>query len=113
MVRELRDMGVEAAVSVWPSVEMSSENFAEVLDRGYLVQVDTGVRLSMRSADWTIFFDATNPHARQYVWEKCKKSYYDAGIRYLWLDAAEPQYPSWLNYGAQSYRCLLYTSRCV
>ena len=104
MVRELRDMGVEAAVSVWPSVEMSSENFAEMLDRGYLVQVDTGVRLSMRSADWTIFFDATNPQARQYVWEKCKKSYYDAGIRYLWLDAAEPQYPSWLNYGAQSYR---------
>ena len=104
MVRELRDMGVEAAVSVWPSVEVSSENFAEMLDRGYLVQVDTGVRLSMRSADWTIFFDATNPQARQYVWEKCKKSYYDAGIRYLWLDAAEPQYPSWLNYGAQSYR---------
>lgn len=104
MVRELRDMGVEAAVSVWPSVELDSENFAEMLDRGYLVQVDTGVRLSMRSADWTIFFDATNPQARQYVWEKCKKSYYDAGIRYLWLDAAEPQYPSWLNYGAQSYR---------
>ena len=104
MLKELKELGVEAAVSVWPSVQLSSENFGEMLAKGYLTQVDTGVRISMRSAGWTIFFDATNPEARQYVWEKCKESYYDIGIKYLWLDAAEPQYPSYLNYGAESYR---------
>lgn len=104
MLKELKALGVEAAVSVWPSVQLSSENFGEMLAKGYLTQVDTGVRISMRSAGWTIFFDATNPEARQYVWEKCKESYYDIGIKYLWLDAAEPQYPSYLNYGAESYR---------
>lgn len=104
MMKELKEMGLEAAVSVWPSVQMSSENFGEMLANGYLTQVDTGVRMSMRSAAWTIFFDATNPDARRYVWEKCKKSYYDAGVRYFWLDAAEPQYPSYLNYGSEPYR---------
>lgn len=104
MMKELRKLGVEAAVSVWPSVQLSSENFGEMLEKGYLTQVDTGVRISMRCAGWTIFYDATNPEAREYVWQKLKKNYYDVGIRYFWLDAAEPQYPSQLNYGAENYR---------
>ena len=38
----------------------------------------------------SVFFDATNPEARKYVWEKCKKNYYDYGVRLFWLDEAEP-----------------------
>lgn len=104
MMRELRELGIDAAVSVWPSVELSSNNFGEMLAKGYLTQVDTGVRMSMRSASWTIFYDATNPEANEYLWNKLKQSYYDVGIKYFWLDAAEPQYASYLNYGADSYR---------
>lgn len=36
--------------------------------------------------------DATNPRARKYVWEKCKKNYADLGIRTFWLDEAEPEF---------------------
>ncbi len=104
MMRELKEMGVEVAISVWPSVQLESEYFGEMLSKGYLVQTDTGVRLSMRTAAWTIFVDATNPEAREYLWEKLKKSYYDIGVKYFWLDAAEPQYASYLNYGAEAYR---------
>jgi alpha-D-xyloside xylohydrolase len=39
-----------------------------------------------------VFFDATNPAAREYVWGKAKKNYYDKGIRIFWLDEAEPEY---------------------
>ena len=104
MVDELRAMGVEAAVSVWPSVQVDSENFDEMMEKGYLTRADSGVRLTMLCKEWTVFYDATNPEARQYVWEKLKKGYYDYGIRYFWLDSAEPQYPSYLNYGAEVYR---------
>lgn len=104
MMRELKELGVEAAVSVWPSVQADSETFGEMYAKGYLTQVDAGVRLSMRCVSWTLFYDATNPEASRYVWEKVKKSYHDIGIKYLWLDAAEPQYASFLNYGAESYR---------
>ena len=39
-----------------------------------------------------VFFDATNPDARTYVWEKIKKNYYDQGAKLFWLDVAEPEY---------------------
>ncbi len=45
--------------------------------------------------DWfpsSIYYDATNPKAREYVWSKCKKNYYDHGIKIFWLDEAEPEY---------------------
>jgi alpha-D-xyloside xylohydrolase len=38
------------------------------------------------------FFDATNADAREYVWQKVKKNYYDKGIKIFWLDVAEPEY---------------------
>lgn len=40
----------------------------------------------------TIHYDATNPEARKYVWNKAKQNYYDKGIRVFWLDEAEPEY---------------------
>ena len=104
MTNELKQMGVDTAVSVWPTVQLDSENFGEMLEKGYLIDTDNGVRLSMRSSDWTVFFDATNPDARKFVWEKCKKSYFDTGVKYFWLDVAEPQYTCALNNGAEAYR---------
>ena len=34
----------------------------------------------------TFFFDATNPEAQAFVWEQCRKNYYQYGIRCFWLD---------------------------
>jgi alpha-D-xyloside xylohydrolase len=48
-----------------------------------------------------MFYDATNPRARAYVWEKCKKNYFDYGIRVFWLDEAEPEYGT---YDFKAYR---------
>ena len=81
MVRELRDMGIELMVSVWPQVALTSENYAEMLQQGLLVRAEYGEQIGMRFVEDSMFFDATNPRARRYVWEKCKKNYYDAGIR--------------------------------
>ena len=92
MVRELREMGVELMVSVWPTVDHRSENFAEMLEKGYLIRTDRGLRIAMDFLGNTVHFDATNPGARAYVWEKCKKNYYEKGIRIFWLDEAEPEY---------------------
>lgn len=92
MVRELKEMGVELAVSVWPTVDQRSRNYSPMADRGYLVTSDRGNAIHM---DWmgnTTFFDATHPGAQRYVWEACKQNYYDKGIRIFWLDEAEPEY---------------------
>ncbi|MDR7308401.1 alpha-D-xyloside xylohydrolase [Rhodoferax saidenbachensis] len=92
MVRELRSMGIELMVSIWPTVDKTSENYEEMLRKGYLIRTDRGIRTSMDFLGNTVFFDATNPKARQYVWEKAKTNYYDKGVRIFWLDEAEPEY---------------------
>ena len=91
MVRELKEMGIETVVSVWPTVDERSENYAEMADRGYLVRTDRG-RDTMTWMGATVYFDATNPGAQRFVWERCRENYYRKGIRCFWLDEAEPEY---------------------
>jgi len=92
MVRELDEMGIKLMVSIWPTVEGKSDNFDEMKDRGFLVSAERGEQVTMQFFNNTRFFDATNPAAREFVWDKAKKNYYDLGIRIFWLDVAEPEY---------------------
>lgn len=92
MVRELKDMGIELMVSIWPTVDKTSENYEEMLEKGYLIRTERGFRAGLDFMGATIHYDATNPDARRYVWNKAKQNYYDRGIRVFWLDEAEPEY---------------------
>jgi alpha-D-xyloside xylohydrolase len=92
MVTELRDMGVELAVSVWPQVAFDSENFAEFRRRNLLIQAERGLGAHMSFQGPSMFFDATNPEARAFVWGLCLRNYYGHGVRTFWLDEAEPEY---------------------
>lgn len=92
MVRELGALGVELMVSIWPTVDTRSDNYAEMLERGFLVGVDRGQRIHMNWMGETVFFDATHPGAREFIWARAKESYYAHGIRTFWLDEAEPEF---------------------
>lgn len=92
MIAELKDMGIELMVSIWPTVDKTSENYDEMLEKGYLVRTDRGIRTTMDFLGDTVFFDPTNPEAREFVWETVKKNYYDMGVKIFWLDEAEPEY---------------------
>ena len=92
MIRELKEMGIELMVSIWPTVDYRSENFAEMKEKGYLIRTDRGFRIAMDFQGNTVHFDATNPKARDYVWQKAKENYYEKGVKLFWLDEAEPEY---------------------
>lgn len=92
MTARLKEMGIELMVSVWPTVDPESESYGEMLEKGYLVSVDRGLRISMSFHGNVINYDATNPGARSYLWKKIKKNYYDKGVRLFWLDETEPEY---------------------
>jgi len=92
MIRELKEMGIELMVSVWPTVERGTKRYYEMLERGYLIRTERGIRISMDFQGNTVHFDATNPASRQYIWDACKQNYYDKGVRLFWLDEAEPEY---------------------
>ena len=101
LVKELNEMGIELMVSVWPQVSLASENYEEMLQQGLLVRAEYGEQIGMRFVEDNMFFDATNPRARDYVWKKVKKNYFDHGIRIFWLDEAEPEYGT---YDFKNYR---------
>ncbi len=92
MIAELKEMGIELMVSVWPTVDRESENFQEMLEKGYLIRCDRGVQIAFDFLGNNLIIDPTNPGARKYVWEKAKKNYYQKGVRIFWLDEAEPEY---------------------
>lgn len=101
MIKELKDMGIELMVSIWPTVDYRSENFDEMMNKGLLVRTDKGFRICMNFMGNTIHYDPTNPEAREYVWKKAKKNYYDKGVKIFWLDEAEPEYSV---YDFENYR---------
>jgi alpha-D-xyloside xylohydrolase len=92
MVAELRDLGVELMVSVWPQVAVDSENFAELRRNNHLVRAERGLDVQMSFQGPSMFLDVTHPGARQAVWDLCRQNYHDKGVRLFWLDEAEPEY---------------------
>ncbi|HTQ91820.1 MAG TPA: TIM-barrel domain-containing protein, partial [Streptosporangiaceae bacterium] len=98
MVAELDELGVKLMVSIWPTVNPASENYAEMADLGLLITNEHG--LGMQLASWdrgsTVrvpmsFYDATSPRARDYIWSKVRDNYLKFGIKTWWLDACEPE----------------------
>ncbi|HUX50265.1 MAG TPA: glycoside hydrolase family 31 protein [Spirochaetia bacterium] len=97
MLQELKAMGIETMVSIWPTVNADSTHFQEMLERGYLVRAENSLPVFMRFTDtydgveYLHFVDFTNPDARRYVWDIAKKNYFDRGVRLFWLDECEPE----------------------
>ncbi|SFD80560.1 alpha-D-xyloside xylohydrolase [Actinopolyspora alba] len=98
MLRELDEAGVRLMVSIWPSVNPLSENFERMSREGLLVETEAGVpyHAPWRDKGFDVempvaFYDATNPRARRFVWDRAREHYYDLGVRVWWLDACEPE----------------------
>ncbi|MCQ2588870.1 MAG: family 31 glucosidase [Treponema sp.] len=102
MCDELHAMGTKVMVSVWPSVDKKCSHYYEMLDKGYLVRTERGTNQTYDFMGDCLTFDATNPEAREYLWQICKKNYGDYGIDMFWLDNAEPDYNIY-DYGNYRY----------
>lgn len=81
MIEELDSMNVKLLVSIWPTVDLRSENYAKMTERGMLIKVDRGIRIAMDVMGNTVHADFTNPSTRDYVWDIVKKNYWDLGAR--------------------------------
>ena len=98
MMKELKEAGVELMVSVWPTVNPTNSVYKEMAELGLLAQTVRGVQAHLPISDTTpegvsmvAFYDATNPKARAFLWERLKKNYLDYGVRVFWLDGDEPE----------------------
>jgi alpha-D-xyloside xylohydrolase len=98
MVRELAELGVRLAVSVWPTVEPGSDNHDALRANGLLVRDAHG---GLLTSHWPsrepgpayqpmAWYDATDPRARELLWQRLNEHYRANGITLFWLDACEP-----------------------
>lgn len=92
MVDELHSMGIKVIVSIWPSVDRKSENFYPMMEKGLLIRTERGAAQTYDYQGDCVELDPFNPETREYIWNVCKKNYYDYGIDAFWLDNSEPDY---------------------
>ena len=91
MCNELKEMGIQPVVSIWPTTNPASENYREMDDANMLIRTENGQYGVFDFHGQQTFVDVTNPETRKYVWQKAKVNYYDKGIPNFWLDEAEPE----------------------
>ncbi|MGP3971427.1 glycoside hydrolase family 31 protein [Streptomyces sp. 6N223] len=98
MTKELESLGVKLAVSVWPHVELTSENYEALRADGLLVRDAGGGLLTVRwparghggNHQPMALYDATHPDARRFLWQQLSEHYRSRGVTAFWLDACEP-----------------------
>ncbi|MHC4250013.1 MAG: TIM-barrel domain-containing protein, partial [Planctomycetota bacterium] len=96
MVRELKGLGVEVMVSVWPTVNATCEHYSHMAAHGMLVRTEHGAPVQAGSTDndggkYVTFYDPMNPEARSFLWERIREGYVSHGITRFWLDTCEPE----------------------
>lgn len=91
MVEELKSMGIELMVSIWPTVDPRSENYEIMKNKNYIIRGEKGVDVVFMFFGPQTYVDTTHPKARKFFWERVKENYYKYGIKMFWLDEAEPE----------------------
>lgn len=91
MADELHEMGMKLMVSMWPTINQNSENYAHMLENNMLIRTASGMNGLFDFYGPQAIIDTTNPETREFVWEKLKQNYVDIGVDLFWFDEAEPE----------------------
>ncbi len=91
MADELHEMGIKLMVSMWPTINQNSENYAYMLDNNMLIRTVSGSNRVFDFYGPQAEIDPTNERTREFVWKKLKENYIDNGVDCLWFDEAEPE----------------------
>ena len=67
IIAELSEIEIELIVSIWPIIELKSENFKEILENIYLIYIDRKAKVGLDFQALTIYYNITNLKARSYL----------------------------------------------
>jgi len=91
MTDEIHSLGMKLMVSMWPTINEKSENYAYLLDHNMLLRTASGSNRVFDFYGPQAEIDPSNPAAREYIWNRLKENYIDNGVDLLWFDEAEPE----------------------
>ena len=77
MIDKLHEQNVHFMLSIWPVMNKSTENYAEMKEAGTLLPASD-------------IYNALDENARKLYWEQVKRGLLGAGIDAWWCDSSEP-----------------------
>jgi alpha-D-xyloside xylohydrolase len=88
MMDELHREDFHLMISVWPFFDPGSKVYEEMDQRGYFID---RTKVGGFHPKGTALYDAFNPQARKYYWQKMDDVLFKIGADAWWLDTTEPE----------------------
>lgn len=82
LVAGLAEQRVHLMVSIWPTMDPSTPDYAEFAAQNLLLPANT-------------IYNALDENARRLYWQQTKRGLYGSGVRAFWCDNSEPLIPEW------------------
>lgn len=118
MVAELKSLGMEVMVTGWPFSHNGSKSYDTMVANQWLTTTVNASELvpaqcppnnlcpsglvTLPDGLHGNLVDVAQAAAMAYVWTMLEEGYYSHGIRSFWLDASEPEYFEFPQWGAKS-----------
>ncbi|MGO8757139.1 MAG: TIM-barrel domain-containing protein [Terracidiphilus sp.] len=94
MNKKLHEQGFETMISVWPRFLPEDRYYAELLKKGWLIQLADGAPVDGLPYDRAgSDIDTTNPEAAKWFWSVIRDNIVAKGFDALWADETEPDLP--------------------
>jgi alpha-D-xyloside xylohydrolase len=94
MNKQLHDMGFETMISVWPRFVPEDRYYAELLQKGWFINLADGKPVDGLPYDRAgSDIDTTNPEAAAWYWKTIRENILSKGFDSLWADETEPDLP--------------------
>jgi alpha-D-xyloside xylohydrolase len=94
MNKQLHEMGFETMISVWPRFVPEDRYYAELLQKGWFINLADGKPVDGLPYDRAgSDIDTTNPEAAAWYWKTIRENILSKGFDSLWADETEPDLP--------------------
>lgn len=84
MLKEIHEMNVHYAISVWPRFDTITAVYKDMFANGCIC--------NMKNGEKGTIYDAYNPAARKLYWKWLNKHLFSIGVDSWWMDATEPEF---------------------
>ncbi len=90
MIDRLHTENFHLMISIWPFFEPGSANYDYMEKQGWFVDKFKYAKPPYHTSGMAVY-DATNPEARKFYWDKVDKGLFSIGADAWWMDTTEPE----------------------
>jgi alpha-D-xyloside xylohydrolase len=90
MIDQLHSENFHLMISVWPFFEPGSANYDYMESQGWFIDRFKFAKPPYHTSGMAVY-DATNPKARKFYWDKLNEGLFSLGADAWWMDTTEPE----------------------